>query len=197
MNTNQLTLPMFPLNMVLLPGEKTRLYIFEQRYRQMVEDCLKNNASFGVPYIERGEIKSFGSEIRIERVLKTYENGSMDILVEGVKLFRVKTFKEILRPKLYGAGTVEPIEAEPRILLNNLQDAVVNYYNTVENKLFDYTSVSALTLYKVAADLRLSAAERYRLITSANQQQYLLNLLNFQLHILMCEQALQGRITEN
>lgn len=163
----------------------------------MVEDCIKNNASFGVPYIERGELKQFGCEIRINRILKTYDNGSMDILVEGVKLFRLKSFKEVLRPKLYGAGTVEPLEAEPRILLNNLQDAVVNYYNTVENKLFDYSSVSSLTLYKVAIDLQLNAAERYRLITATNQQQYLLNLLNFQLHVLLCEQALKGRITEN
>src|SRR5688572_1443489 len=138
MKTNQLTLPMFPLNLVLLPGETTKLYIFEQRYRQMVEDCLRNEASFGVPYIERGELKDFGSELKIKRILKTYENGSMDILVEGVRLFKLQSFKEVLSPKLYGAGTIEPIEKEPRILMNNLQDAVVNYYNSVEDKLIDY-----------------------------------------------------------
>jgi uncharacterized protein len=197
MKTNQLTLPMFPLNLVLLPGETCKLYIFEQRYRQMVEECLLNGASFGVPFIERGELKEYGSELKIKRVLKTYENGSMDILVEGVRLFRLKTFKEVLRPKLYGAGTIEPIESEPRIIMNNLQDAVVNYYNSVEDKLTDYETVSKLTIYKVAAGLQLSASEKFRLITTAHQQQYLLNILNFRMHVLRCEQELKGRFAEN
>ena len=197
MKTNQLTLPMFPLNLVLLPGETTKLYIFEQRYRQMVEDCLKNEASFGVPYIERGELKDYGSELRIKRILKTYENGSMDILVEGVRLFKLRSFKEVLSPKLYGAGTIEPLETEPRIIMNNLQDAVVNYYNSMEDKLIDYEAVSKLTVYKVAASLQLSATEKYRLITTTHQQQFLLNILNFQLHVLRCEQQLKGRFAEN
>lgn len=197
MKTNQVTLPMFPLNMVLLPGESSKLYIFEQRYRQMVDDCIKNNASFGVPYVERGEMKDFGSEIRINRILKTYENGSMDILVEGVSLFRLKTFKEVLRPKLYGAGLIEHISQEPRIKMNNLQDAVVNYYNTVQDKLIDYDSVTKLNLYKVAADLQLSNPEKYRLIRASNQQQYLLNVLNFMLHIVRTEQQIKDRFAEN
>lgn len=197
MKTNQITLPMFPLNLVLLPGETTKLYIFEQRYRQMVEDCMRNDASFGVPYIERGELKDHGSELKIKRILKTYDNGSMDVLVEGVRLFKLCSFKEVLSPKLYGAGTIDPIESEQRVMMNNLQDAVVNYYNTVEEKLVDYETVSKLTLYTVAANLQLSAAEKFRLITSASQQQYLLNILNFHLHVLRCEQQLKGRFAEN
>jgi hypothetical protein len=197
MKTNQLTLPMFPLNIVLFPGETCKLYIFEQRYRQMVEDCLLNGASFGVPFIERGELKEYGSELKIKRVLKTYENGSMDILVEGVRLFRLKTFKDVLRPKLYGAGTIEPLEGGQRIIMNNLQDAVVNYYNSVEDKLTDYETVSKLTIYNFAAALQLSASEKFRLITTPHQQQYLLNILNFRMHVLRCEQQLKGRFAEN
>ncbi len=197
MKTNQITLPMFPLNLVLLPGETTKLYIFEQRYRQMVEDCIRNDASFGVPYIERGELKDHGCELKIKRILKTYDNGSMDILVEGIRLFKLCSFKEVLSPKLYGAGTIDPIDSVPRVMLNNLQDAVVNYYNTVEEKLVDYETVSKLNIYTVAASLQLSAPEKYRLITSGFQQQYLLNLLNFHLHVLRCEQQLKGRFAEN
>ena len=197
MKTNQLTLPMFPLNLVLFPGETSKLYIFEQRYRQMIEDCLNNGASFGVPYIERGEIKEYGCELKIKRILKTYDNGSMDILVESVRLFKLKSFTEVLRPKLYGAGTIEPLETEPLIIMNNLQDAVVNYYNSIEEKLIDYETVSKLTIYKVAASLQLSSPEKYRLIQSSKQQQYLLSVLNFHSHILRCEQQLKGRFAEN
>ncbi len=197
MKTNQLTLPMFPLNLVLLPGETSKLFIFEKRYREMVEDCLNNNASFGVPFIERGVVKEFGSELKILRILKTYDNGSLDILVEGIRLFKIVSFKEVLSPKLYGAGSIEPLPSEPKILLNNLQDAVVNYYNTVEEKLIDYDTVLKLNIYSVASALQLSSSEKYRLIKTNNQQQYLLNVLNFYLHILRCEHELKGRFAEN
>jgi ATP-dependent Lon protease len=197
MKTNQVTLPMFPLNMILLPGESSKLYIFEQRYRQMVDDCMKNNASFGVPYLEKGQLKEFGSEMKILRILKTYDNGSMDILVQGVSLFSLKTFKEVLRPKLYGAGLIEPINKAPKIMLNNLQDAVVNYYNTVQDRLMDYESLNQLSIYDVAIELQLSHPEKYRLITAGNQQQYLLNTLNFMLHIIRTEQQIKDRFVEN
>lgn len=197
MKTNQLTIPMFPLSMVLLPGETSKLYIFEKRYRQMVEDCIKNNASFGIPYIEKGNIKDFGCELKINRILKTYDNGSLDILVECVSLFKIKEFKEVLHPKLYGAGAIESVNTKPKIMLNNLQDAVVNYYNTVQNKLVDYESVSKLNLYTVATSLQLTHPEKYRLIATSNQQQYMLNLLNFIIHIINTEQQLKDRFVDN
>ena len=197
MKTNQLTLPMFPLSMVLLPGETSKLYIFEKRYRQLVDDCLKNNASFGIPYVEKGKIRDFGCELKVNRILKTYDNGSMDIMVECVNLFKLNEFTEVLNPKLYGAGTISYIDNEPKILLNNLQDAVVNYFNTVQNKLIDYDTVSKLNIYSVASALQLTHPEKYRLIASTAQQQYLLNLLNFIIHVINTEQQLKDRFVDN
>ena len=56
MATQQLTIPMFPLNMVLLPGETKTLHIFEDRYTQLVSDCLLNEAHFGIPFIHQPSI---------------------------------------------------------------------------------------------------------------------------------------------
>ena len=50
MAIKQLTIPMFPLGMLLLPGETKMLHIFEERYKQLVSDCLANQAHFGIPY---------------------------------------------------------------------------------------------------------------------------------------------------
>lgn len=197
MKTRQLTIPMFPLNMVLLPGETTKLYIFEDRYRQMVDDCLDNDASFGIPYMEKGKVQRFGSEVKINRVLKTYENGSMDILVEGTGLFHMLEFTEVLRPKLYGAGLIEYINSSQKIILNNLQDATVNYFSTVQNKIIDYETVSKLNVFSVASALQLTTAEKYKLISSPNQQMCLLNLLNFIIHIINAEQRLKDRFINN
>jgi len=197
MKKRHLTLPMFPLNMVLLPGETTKLYIFEERYRQLVDDCLENDASFGIPYQEKGKVQQFGCEVKINRVLKTYENGGMDILVESKNLFRIIQYTEVLKPKLYGAALIENISNNQRILLNNLQDATVNYFSTVQNKLIDYETVSKLTVYSVASALQLTHPEKYRLVSSANQQMHLLNLLNFIIHIINTEQQLKDRFIDN
>src|SRR5688500_411856 len=107
MNIRQLTIPMFPLSMVLLPGETTKLYIYEERYKQLINECLSNNASFGIPYMEKGTISGFGCEVKIKRILKTYDNGEMDILIEGSNLFRMIEYSKVLTPKLYGAAVVE------------------------------------------------------------------------------------------
>jgi len=188
---------MFPLNMVLFPGETTKLYIFEDRYKQLIDDCLDNNASFGIPYVEKGVLQKNGCEVKIKRVLKTYENGSMDILVEATELFQLLHFSEVLSPKLYGAGLIEYLGKAQKITLNNLQDATVNYFATVQNKLIDYDTVSKLTIYNVAAALQLTYPEKYKLMSSANQQVHLLNLLNFIIHIISEEQKLKDRFIEN
>lgn len=197
MKTRQLTIPMFPLNTVLFPGETTKLYIFEERYKQLVDDCLDNDAAFGIPFLEKGKVQKFGCEVKISRILKTYENGGMDILVEGTNLFRLLEFSEVLRPKLYGAGLIEYLTISQKISLNNLQDATVNYFGTVQNKLIDYETVSNLTIYSVASALQLTHPEKYRLIASPNQQMHLLNMLNFIIHIINTEQQLKDRFVDN
>lgn len=197
MNSLKITLPMFPLNMVLLPGETTKLYIFEDRYKELIDDCIKNNASFGIPYTEKGKVKNYGCEVKINRILKTYDNGNMEVLVEAANVFRLLNFSEVLNPKLYGAGLIEHLNTKQKISLNTLQDVTVNYFASVQNKLVDYDTVSKLTVYNVASALQLTYPEKYRLISSQNQQVHLLNLLNFIIHIISQESKLKDRFIEN
>jgi len=193
----QLTIPMFPLNLLLLPGETTKLYIYEDRYKELVNDCLNNDAAFGIPFVEKGKIQKFGCEVKINRILKNYENGALDILVEGVDLFKLLEFTDVLKPKLYGAGLIDFINSSERITLSNLQDATVNYFGSVQNKLVDYETVSHLSVYSVASALQLTHAEKYKLVAAVNPQMHLLNLLNFIIHIINTEQKIKDRFAEN
>jgi Lon protease-like protein len=197
MNTQHITIPMFPLNMVLFPGETTKLHIFEERYKQLINECLENDASFGIPYTEKGKVKKFGSEVRIKRVLKTYDNGDLDVLVEGVAIFELLEYSSILTPKLYGAGIVEISKNNQRITLNNLQDAIVNYYTSIQNKFIDYDTVSNLNVYNVAASLQLTHNEKYKLIASQSPQFNLLNQIKFITHIINAEHQLKDRFINN
>jgi Lon protease-like protein len=197
MTTRQITIPMFPLNMVLLPGETAKLHIYEERYKQLVAECLDNQASFGIPFYEKGKVKEFGCEVTIKRVLKTFANGEMEILIEGSNLFHLLEFSEVLSPKLYGAGLIEYLPIDQKIILNNLQDAVVNYFGTVQNKFIDYETVSKLTVFNVAASLQLTNQEKFQLISNRYPQLFLLNQIKFIVHIINTEQQIKDRFIEN
>lgn len=197
MNTNHLTIPMFPLSIVLLPGETTKLYIFEERYKQLINECHSNEASFGIPFVDKGSITQYGCEVKIKRILKTYKNGEMDVLIEGAGLFQLIEYSPTLSPKLYGAGIIQPLNIDQRIQLNNLQDAVVNYFGTIQNQFIDYDTVAALTVYNVASSLQLTHPEKYRLISSDNQQLHLLNQIKFINHIISAEHQIKDRFIDN
>lgn len=82
-------IPLFPLNVVLLPGADLPLHIFEPRYRKMVRDCLDNKSEFGMLLGLDNGVAGTGCTAEILEVVKRYENGRMDILTVGRAPFRV------------------------------------------------------------------------------------------------------------
>lgn len=105
------SMPLFPLGVVFFPEEKLPLHIFEPRYKEMVTYCLETGRTFGIILFREGEMASFGCEARIRRVLRRYDDGRMDIEVEGVRRFRLG---EIHRDRAYLTADVEPV-VEPEV----------------------------------------------------------------------------------
>src|SRR5690606_37970950 len=98
-------LPLFPLNLVAYPGESLNLHIFEPRYKQLIGDCLQSQANFGIPSFVHNKIE-FGTEVLIDKVVKEYEDGRMDIKTIGTAIFKVENFINPLEGKLYAGGEV-------------------------------------------------------------------------------------------
>jgi len=82
-------IPLFPLNVVLLPGATLPLHIFEPRYRQMVRGCLDENSEFGVLLALPKGIVRVGCTAQVTEVLKRYKDGRMDIITVGRSAFRI------------------------------------------------------------------------------------------------------------
>ncbi len=82
-------IPLFPLNVVLLPGAELPLHIFEPRYRQMVKNCLEEKSEFGMLLSLPKGVAHVGCTAEILGVVKRYEDGRMDILTVGRAPFRV------------------------------------------------------------------------------------------------------------
>ena len=82
-------LPLFPLEVVLLPGTPLPLHIFEPRYKEMIGECLANSAPFGVVRALEKGIAEVGCTAEIVTVTKEYPDGRMDLVAEGRKRFEV------------------------------------------------------------------------------------------------------------
>jgi Lon protease-like protein len=99
-------IPIFPLGIVVFPGEKLHLHIFEPRYKQLIRECNETGRSFGIPCVIDNKISERGTLIQLTEIVKEYENGEMDIRTEGVKIFRVLEFIKQVPDKLYSGAIV-------------------------------------------------------------------------------------------
>jgi Lon protease-like protein len=82
-------LPIFPLELVLLPGTPLPLHIFEPRYKEMIAECLEQKKPFGVLRASSDGVADIGCTAEIMSVTKKYDDGRMDILTRGVERFEV------------------------------------------------------------------------------------------------------------
>ena len=82
-------IPLFPLNMVVLPFEKVPLHIFEPRYKKMISESIKNNSPFGIVLNNNGSVDSVGCTLNVTKVIKHYEGGEYDLIATGKKCFQI------------------------------------------------------------------------------------------------------------
>ena len=99
--------PLFPLGLVLIPHELVPLHIFEERYKLMIGECIERESEFGIVWLSDEELKEVGCSARISRVLERFEDGRMNVLVEGASPFRLLRRIDDLP---YPAGDVELLD---------------------------------------------------------------------------------------
>jgi Lon protease-like protein len=82
-------LPLFPLQVVLLPGGELPLHIFEDRYKEMIGEVLRERHEFGVVLASEKGIVNTGCTATVDKVLRRYPDGRMDILARGRRRFEI------------------------------------------------------------------------------------------------------------
>ena len=115
-------IPLFPLNVVLLPGAPLPLHIFEERYKQMVNECLESESEFGMVLADESGTRRVGCTARIVELVERYEDGRMLILVEGSRRFKLNN---ILTGRPYYMGEIEYLEEEPEEDVNALAEECI------------------------------------------------------------------------
>jgi Lon protease-like protein len=82
--------PIFPLDVVLFPGTPLPLHIFEERYKEMIGECLTDHSGFGVVRAQREGLAVIGCMAKLVRVLHEYDDGRLDILCSGGDRFEIE-----------------------------------------------------------------------------------------------------------
>ena len=103
-------IPLFPLEVVLFPNVPLPLHIFEGRYRAMINHCIEEDTPFGVVYHRGSDIKGFGCSAVVDRVIRRYDDGRMDILAIGHERFAINEFDDT---GLYLQGDVRFLDDDP------------------------------------------------------------------------------------
>jgi len=172
------TLGLFPLNLVLFPGTQVPLHIFEPRYRTLIRECREGGSTFGINLVDHGHLHPVGCFAMVAEVTEEYDDGRMDVLVEGSGRYRILDVNETSRP--YVVGEVEPIEddivpvdptlvADCASLYNQIIDLV---YGTDENA-FDAENIGERSpSFLMAPKSGLTSEQKQHLLemTSENQR---------------------------
>ncbi|MCK0160285.1 LON peptidase substrate-binding domain-containing protein [Allomuricauda sp. F6463D] len=158
-------LPLFPLQSVFFPGETVPLHIFEDRYKQLINDCRKEALTFGIPvYIN--DTMSYGTEVQLVEVVNSYESGEMDVVCVARQVFRVVRFQKQLDGKLYAGGEVEFLEMENDAddgLRKQVLQKVEALYDIMDVP-FTKTSPKHFNSYSLAHKMGLSFEQEYELL---------------------------------
>jgi ATP-dependent Lon protease len=127
-------IPLFPLNVVLLPGADLPLHIFEPRYLEMVNRCLKDKTEFGMLLALPKGVARVGCTAEIIEVVKRDADGTMDILTVGRAAFRVI---ELYSDNPLAEGDVDYLEDRELPLRPAVQRELVELYETCHTLIFD------------------------------------------------------------
>jgi len=105
-------IPLFPLPLVVCPDEKLPLHIFEERYKLMIAYCLGDehvengggNGVFGVSLAYNNKLYSIGCTVKIEEIVKKYDDGRLDLVTIGLTRYRMQ---ELYKDRSYIRADVE------------------------------------------------------------------------------------------
>ena len=196
-------IPIFPLGIVVYPGEELNLHIFEPRYKQLIADCKQSKKPFGIPTVIDNTVNELGTMVELVEITKEYDNGELDIKTKGIKVFRVlETVKEV-PDKLYSGAIVNYPENHKRInekMMKFIIDGIHQLHNMLKIEKEFKKPEDELCSYDIAHHAGLSLEEEYEILGlfhELQREEYLKQHLAKVLPVLHEMESLKNRIQLN
>lgn len=184
---------LFPLNVLLLPGSYGRLHIFEERYKQLINDCENGMAGFGIAYAVKADQKSMASWVQLHSIDKRLPNGEMDVTVYCSDLCEVNSISAFMGNKPYPGGYIKvmhdsgdaPVPIELQAELQRFSEEVnLEWTETLTDKPY--------TLYELATVMGLNDAEKLEFVLLESTEQRVLYLINYLRYLKFLEKQEQS-----
>ena len=166
--------PIFPLGIVVYPGESLNLHIFEPRYRQLINECHAGSKPFGIPTVIENQVQDYGTVVRIKEITTVHESGEMDIKTEGEKVFRVLEVIKEIPDKLYSGAIVNyPTnhEAGSAEVMRRLLSTVKELYKLLKVEKDFKKTEEQLNSYDLAHHVGFSLQEEYEFLNLMHERQ--------------------------
>ncbi len=196
-------IPIFPLGIVVYPGEQLNLHIFEPRYKQLIKECFEAKKSFGIPSVMDEKINEMGTLVQVKEITQVYEDGKMDIKTEGLKVFRMLEPIHDLPDKLYSGAIVsypDNKEKGNKILMQGIVKGVKELHKLLKIEKQFPKPDEELWSYDVAHHAGLSLKEEYELLELLHElqrQEYLKRHLTKVLPMLAEMEILKEKVKLN
>jgi len=161
-------LSIFPLDLVVFPGEQLNLHIFEPRYMEMIRECIDTKKQFGIPPVLGGTMSELGTSMDIVEIARTYDNGEMDIRTRGVDVFRVLEVVREIPGKLYSGAIVHYPDNEKKTSSERMAALIT----TEVKRLYELLNVSekfpqgktAMLSYEIGHYVGFSKEQEYEML---------------------------------
>lgn len=195
--------PIFPLGIVVYPGEQLNLHIFEPRYKQLVLDCVKEKKPFGIPTVINDKMCEMGTLVEVTEVSELYEDGKMDIKTRGIRVFKILEVIKELPEKLYSGAIVnypDNQERDTRVLMQTILSGIRELHRLLKVDKDFKTPDPQLYSYDVAHHAGLSLQEEYELLEllqEAQRQEYLKRHLSRVIPVMAEMETLKERVKQN
>lgn len=167
-------IPIFPLGIIVYPGEDLNLHIFEPRYKQLIKECYEQKKAFGIPAVIENKLQEYGTLVQITELSKLHDNGEMDIKTKGVQVFRILELIKEIPEKLYSGAIVSyPAtheQGKPE-LMKKVMKGIHDLHTLLKvNKEFK-KSDEEMRCYDIAHHIGLSLKQEYELLGLFDERQ--------------------------
>lgn len=167
-------IPIFPLGIVVYPGEELNLHIFEPRYKQLIKECYEQKKPFGIPTVIANKLQDHGTLVQITEMSKMHDNGEMDIKTKGEKVFLILELIKEIPEKLYSGAIVNYPDTHERgkpALMQKVMAAVHDLHKLLKVNKEYKKAEEDLKSYDIAHHIGLSLEQEYELLGLLDERQ--------------------------
>lgn len=167
-------IPIFPLGIVVYPGENLNLHIFEPRYKQLISECHTAKRPFGIPTVIDSRLQEYGSLVEISELTRVHENGEMDIKTKGIKIFRILEVIKEVPDKLYSGAIVtypDNYESGNPEVMRKVMSGIRELHQLLKVSKDFIKEDDKIKSYDVAHHIGLSLEEEYELLGLFDERQ--------------------------